>query len=203
MYKTAEAVSPAHPDKLCDQISDLILDEYLIGDPNSRVAVETCGGHGKIFITGEVTSYAQVNHELCAQQVLLDNRYNPSDFEIEVRIVTQSPNIANGVDVGGAGDQGIMVGYATRETEDFIPYELFHARRILRDLWSLSSDVRDSKAQVTTKWDQIETIVVSAERVHNSVILEYLQEEYGHIPDINFIINPAGPWNNGGFESDA
>lgn len=116
MLKTAECVSPAHPDKLCDQISDIILDACLEQDPNSRVAIETMGGHGQIYITGELTTRADVDIEKCVHTVLADNRYNPLNYKITQNIVEQSPDIARGVDTGGAGDQGIMVGYATHES---------------------------------------------------------------------------------------
>lgn len=97
IYKTAEAVSPAHPDKLCDQISDIILDLYLEKDKNSRVAVEVCGGHGDIYITGEITSKATISEDTiieAAEKVLADNRYDPSGYYITTNIVKQSPNIA-------------------------------------------------------------------------------------------------------------
>jgi S-adenosylmethionine synthetase len=100
LWKTAECVSPAHPDKLCDQISDLILTRCLEGDKHSRVACETMGGHGKIRITGEITTNAVVDYAECARTVLRDNRYNPDDYEIDVHIAQQSPDIAHGVDTG-------------------------------------------------------------------------------------------------------
>jgi S-adenosylmethionine synthetase len=116
-YKTAESVSPGHPDKLCDQISDAILDAYLREDPNARVAVETCGGHGKLFITGEVTSTSHPDVAPIAKRIA-------GDVELITHLVKQSPEIARGVDTGGAGDQGIMVGYATNETREKLPLEV-------------------------------------------------------------------------------
>ncbi len=124
-YRTAESVSPHHPDKLCDQISDAILDAYLTEDPNSRVAVETCGGHGEVFITGEVTSAAKnVNIDQIVQRV------TGQDLKIMKNLVTQSPEIAQGVDLGGAGDQGIMIGYACTETPELLPIEVVLSRRL-------------------------------------------------------------------------
>ena len=107
-YRTAESVSPKHPDKLCDQISDAILDAYLKEDPTARVAAETCGGHGVVFVTGEITSTAtEVNIEDIVKRITGDPK-----IEVHTKVVKQSPEIAQGVDVGGAGDQGIMIGYA-------------------------------------------------------------------------------------------
>ena len=104
-YVTAESVSPGHPDKICDQISDAILDAYLAKDPRARVAVEACGGHGTVFLTGEVTSTADVDVESIVKRLA-------GDVAVVVHIAKQSGEIAHGVDTGGAGDQGIMVGYA-------------------------------------------------------------------------------------------
>ena len=105
-YKTAESVSPGHPDKICDQISDAILDAHLAEDPHARVAVDVAGGHGTVFITGEVTSKARhVDIPAIVQRLA-------GDVELICRIAPQSPEIAQGVDTGGAGDQGIMIGYA-------------------------------------------------------------------------------------------
>ena len=101
--RTAEFVSPKHPDKICDQISDAILDAHLMKDPTARVAVDVAGGHGAIFITGEVTSSAKVDVAKIAHRIAGD------EYEVIERIVKQSPEIARGVDEGGAGDQGIMV----------------------------------------------------------------------------------------------
>ena len=102
MSKTAESVSPKHPDKLCDQVSDAILDAILEQDRNSRVAVEVLGGHNKLVIMGEITSKANVDYKKIAKRIT-------SIDDITINIVQQSPCIAHGVDAGGAGDQGIMV----------------------------------------------------------------------------------------------
>jgi S-adenosylmethionine synthetase len=120
MFYTVESVTPGHPDKICDQISDAILDAYLSLDPKSRVAVETFGGHGKLTIGGEVTSKGKVNYEKIAHEVYKKIGYGDK-LEISAHLVTQSPEIALGVDLGGAGDQGIMYGYATNETPEFLP----------------------------------------------------------------------------------
>ena len=98
-FKTAESVSPKHPDKLCDQISDAVLDAYLSVDPNARVAVEAVGGHGKVFVVGEVTSNAVVEIVPIVERLA-------GKVEVEVRIVKQSSEIAQGVNTGGAGERG-------------------------------------------------------------------------------------------------
>lgn len=145
-YRTAESVSPQHPDKLCDQISDAILDAYLEHDPLARVAVETAGGHGKIFITGEVTAKTHVGVPGIVKRLA-------GDVELIEHLVKQSPEIARGVDTGGAGDQGIMVGYATAETPEYLPLETVLARRLNQYLYAIWP--YDGKTQVTLKDGEI------------------------------------------------
>ena len=128
MIRTAECVSPMHPDKMCDRISDRLLDLHLQQDPNSRVAIETCGGIGMVFITGEVTSNAVVTREDIVRAV--HNITTDDTIEVIININSQSPEIANGVDTGGAGDQGIMIGYACRDNEEFLPQEYYLSREL-------------------------------------------------------------------------
>lgn len=123
-YRTAESVSPKHPDKIADQISDAILDAHLREDPLARVAVDVCGGHGKIFVTGEVTSKAT------GVDVAEIVRRLAGDIELIEHVAAQSPEIAQGVDGGGAGDQGIITGYATSETEQLLPREVVLSRQL-------------------------------------------------------------------------
>ena len=113
---TAEFVSPKHPDKTCDRIADSILDAYLAGDKKSRVAVEVMGGHGVITISGEVTSNTPVNIGEMVQNIV------GKEYTVNVNLVAQSNFIAQGVDTGGAGDQGIMIGYPTSKTKNYIPF---------------------------------------------------------------------------------
>src|SRR5512133_3518559 len=127
--KTAEAVTEGHPDKICDQIADAILDAYLFRDPSSRVAVEVFGSHGLLVIGGEVTSEAQVDVESIARKVYADIGY-PNDIEVLVHLERQSPEISAGVNLGGAGDQGIMHGYATGETKEMMPRAFVMAQRL-------------------------------------------------------------------------
>lgn len=141
MIKTAEFVSPKHPDKICDFIADSILDAYLAEDIESRVAVEVMGGHGLITINGEVTSGATVDIEKIVKGIVGD------EYKVISNIVTQSVEIAKGVDVGGAGDQGIMKGYATSETPERLPLEYVLARNLCQRVYEVYP--YDGKTQVT------------------------------------------------------
>lgn len=189
--KTAEFVSPAHPDKMCDQISDLVLDTCLEQDKNSRVAIETMIGHWEIKITWELTTTAEFDYREIVNKVLLDNRYEPNDYELEVNVVKQSQFIANWVDKGWAWDQWIMVWYATRETENFMPFEYEEARQIIKELWEKYPECRDAKSQVTTNDWKITTIVVSAERMKTQDIEDFLKERYKWKNWIKFFVNPC------------
>lgn len=192
-------MSPGHPDKICDQISDAILDAYLKEDAESRVAVETVGGHGKVFVTGEVTSNGHVEIEPIAKRIA-------GDVEIETRIVKQSPEIAQGVDTGGAGDQGIMVGYACDETPELLPLETVLARRLNQNLYERWP--YDGKTQVTIRDGVIESIVASFQNApHDDLaaqILTWLKHEPLAKTDkpVELHANPAGDWHLGGFDAD-
>lgn len=201
-FKTAESVSPKHPDKICDQISDAILDAHLQQDPDARVAIDVAGGHGKVFITGEVTSRAKnINIEPIIERIA-------GKVQIIENIAKQSPEIAQGVDTGGAGDQGIMVGYATSETEAHLPLEVVLSRdlnRFLYEIWPY-----DGKTQVTTLDGNIHTIVASFQNAPGTELKKAVKEwerahnltpSYKH--GVKYHINPAGDWNLGGFDADA
>lgn len=194
-FKTAESVSPKHPDKLCDQISDAVLDAYLAKDPQARVAVEAVGGHGKVFVVGEVTSSAQVNVEPIVKRIA-------GDVEIEVRIARQSPEIARGVNTGGAGDQGIMVGYACNETPELLPLEVVLARSLNQYLFERWP--HDGKTQVTLKDGKIHSIVASF--LHSphgdlkAAVKEWARTQNCVNPVLH--INPTGDWQMGGFDAD-
>ena len=200
IYRTAESVSPKHPDKICDQISDAILDAHLTEDTDARVAVDVAGGHGHIFITGEVTSRAQsVNIAAIVKRLA-------GDVTVTENIAIQSPEIANGVDTGGAGDQGIMVGYATNETDEYLPLEYVLARRLNQYLYKRWP--YDGKTQVTLKDGQIFSIVASFQHAPQAELGRNVKQWINDEPmadgtDITFHINPAGDWNVGGFDADA
>ncbi len=197
--RTAESVSPKHPDKLCDQISDAILDAYLEKDPEARVAVETVGGHGKVFVVGEVSS----THKIIIEPII---KRIAGKVETESRIVHQSPEIAQGVDSGGAGDQGIMVGYACNETSDLLPLETILSRELNQYLFKLWPF--DGKTQVTTKDGIIQSVVASFQNAKKVELKEateqWLKTEAlaKDISNIELNINPAGDWNLGGFDAD-
>lgn len=201
IYKTAESVSPGHPDKLCDQISDAILDAYLTSDSDARVAVETVGGHGEMFITGEVTSTSHPDIEPIVKRIA-------GDVDVTVHLAKQSREIANGVDTGGAGDQGIMVGYASAETPEYLPLEVVLARRLNQNLYERWP--YDGKTQVTLKDGRITAIVASFQNApHNDLaaqVLTWLRHEQLAIVEdgvFKLYANPAGDWHQGGFDADA
>lgn len=202
IYKTAESVSPKHPDKICDQISDAILDAHLAQDPDARVAVDVAGGHGTVFVTGEVTSQASdVDIEAIVKRLA-------GDVELIENISKQSSEIAHGVDTGGAGDQGIMVGYATNETAESLPLEVVLSRNLnqyLFEKWPF-----DGKTQVTTVNGLIHTIVASFQNAPRAELeaavrawkrKQSIASSYAR--ETNFHINPAGDWHIGGFDADA
>jgi len=197
MLKTAEAVTPLHPDKICDCISDAILDACLEQDPNSRVAIETMGGHNIITITGELTTRAVVNISEIVREVVGDN------YGIQTNVVQQSPEIAQGVDIGGAGDQGIMVGYACSDNKALIPQELYLAKSLARFIFEVHQ--QDGKVQVTINGDVLQTIVASFCRVSRDELSRlvnlWLEKLNLNKPD-QIYLNPAGDWNQGGFSAD-
>lgn len=200
MFKrTAESVSPKHPDKLCDQISDAILDAYLEKDPNARVAAETCGGHGVVFVTGEITSTA---HDVDIEKLV--HRIAGDNIEVHTKIVKQSPEIAGGVDTGGAGDQGIMIGYACDETPELLPLEVVLSRRLNQFIFKKYP--YDGKTQFTLNEDgSVDSIVASFQNVPRTE-LEKLCREFiadRHLTGkIKIYANPAGDWHQGGFDAD-
>ena len=200
-HHTAESVSPGHPDKLCDQISDAILDAHLTEDAQARVAVEACGGHGTVFLTGEVRSRATVD------VVNIVKRLAGEDTEVIVHIAEQSPEIAAGVDTGGAGDQGVMIGYACAETPELLPLEVVLSRRLNQFLYKRWPF--DGKTQVTLLGGEIVAVVASFQHAPTdelrAAVEEWLRtQEYTTLtraPKLH--INPAGDWQIGGFTADA
>jgi len=192
MIKTCEFVSPKHPDKMCDFIADSILDAYLKKDKKSRVAIEVLGGHKLITITGEIKSRAKVKIKDIVSKIV------GKQYEIRINLEQQSPFISQGVNQGGAGDQGIMVGYACRETKTFMPYEYELARNLCKDIYTKYSF--DGKVQVTIEGKKVLTVIVSFQ---NTKTYELEKLVRSLIKAENYLINPAGEWPLGGFDADS
>lgn len=235
---TSESVSEGHPDKISDQISDAILDAMLADDPDSRVAVETLVTTGLAVISGEVDTKAYVDVQELAREVIRDIGYTKNSYRFDsescgvlTTIHQQSPDIAQGVDEGeskqmGAGDQGMMFGYACRETETYMPMTLQYAHDLLRNLAHIRKNTAlmpylapDSKSQVTVEYDEsgrvkrVDTIVLSTqhdEGVDQQKIKEDLKKHL--IPKVIpedlmdaetiFHVNPTGKFVIGGPHGD-
>lgn len=213
---TVESVTSGHPDKVCDQISDAVLDRYLEGDPRSRVAVETFGSHNLLVIGGEVTSQAAVDAAAVAQNLYREIGYD-DEIKIATNIVQQSPDIAQGVDTGGAGDQGIMYGYACDETAEFLPRAVAAVHKLTQGLEQLRrGDPQcawlgpDGKAQITVQNGKITHVLVScqhAETINQQEITTLLVEKLiapviGDLAHIEILVNPTGKFIVGGFRAD-
>ncbi len=192
---TSESVSEGHPDKVCDQISDAVLDAILAQDPGSRVACETLTSRGLVVVTGEITTKAAVNYQEVVREVIQDIGYNDPAIGFDANscavltaIGTQSADIALGVDETtsqskeqGAGDQGMMFGYACRETEALMPFPIHYSHRILEAMAKARKSGRfpflrpDSKSQLTVEYDEAH----NPQRVHTVVI------SHQHGPDVS------------------
>ena len=234
---TSESVTPGHPDKLCDKIADTILDEYLKQDSTSRVAVEVCAHKNGVVVMGEVTSKANIDIKKIVKDTIIDVGYdndnlgfNGNNVKISVNINTQSSDIAMGVNTSsdskllGAGDQGMMFGYATDESEDYMPYPISIANKLAKQL----SEVRksgaipylksDGKVQVTVEYVndepfRIDTILISTQHSENvdieilqkdifkKVILPIVKEDMIDV-ETKFYINPTGRFVLGGAVAD-
>ena len=226
-YFTSESVTEGHPDKLCDYISDTILDEALKQDKYSRVAVETFASANQITIAGQITTNAKLDIEQIVRNRIKEIGYDNAELDIDYRtckidinITKQSSDIAQGVDIGGAGDQGIMFGFASDETEEYMPFAISMAHKLAKRL----TEVRktgilpylrpDGKTQVTVEYEdgqvkRIDTILISTqhnadidmdalitdikEKVINAVIpAKYLDEQ------TKYYVNPTGRFVIGG-----
>jgi S-adenosylmethionine synthetase len=190
---------------VCDQISDAVLDACLEQDPHSRVAIEVLGGHGVITVTGELTTKANVNIRKIAQKVYKECGYN-ENIGVTVNVVEQSTEIGHGVDNEGAGDQGIMVGYATNETKEFLPLEFVLARKLTKAMGA-----KDGKAQVTVENGKVISVLTSvcnADYSNKSALVQVAKKEIEpllakglKLKDI-WLQNPNGAWTIGGFDAD-
>ena len=236
---TSESVSEGHPDKVCDQISDAILDACLKDDPNSRVACETLTTTELIVISGEITTKSKVNWEEVARKAVHDIGYNHADIgfcanscKVMICIHSQSPDISQGVTEGmglhaeqGAGDQGMMFGFATNETPELMPAPIIYAHKIVEELARIRKDEfekysflrPDSKSQVSIRYKKgrpvrVETIVVSHQHTEDMNLkdLQALVKMVAKkvIPaelmndDIVYHINPTGKFVVGGPNGD-
>jgi S-adenosylmethionine synthetase len=233
-FFTSESVSEGHPDKICDQISDAVLDDILANDPNARVACETFCATGLVLVGGEITTHHYVDIQKVVRDVVKDIGYTKGDYRFDYHSINvmsainkQSHDIAVGVDSGGAGDQGMMFGYATNETKEYMPLPLVLAHALMKELahirkkkLELMPYLRpDSKSQVTVEYDdngkplRIDAIVVSTQHdpgVKQSKIrkdiIEYIIDKVipTHLLDkkTKIHVNPTGIFEIGGPHGD-
>ncbi len=228
---TSESVTEGHPDKVADQISDGILDEALKQDPLSRVACETLVKTGLVVIAGEITTNAKVNYAETARRIIKEIGYTSSDIGFDYRscgvivsIEQQSPDIAMGVDREGAGDQGLMFGYAINETEELMPLPIMLAHKLVQRLTEarknneLSFLRPDGKSQVTVEYRdnkpvRVDSVVISAQHspeievkdmrdiIIEKIIKSVIPEQYID-KNTKFFINPTGRFVIGGPQGD-
>ena len=232
-YLTSESVTEGHPDKVCDKIADTILDAYLAQDKNAHVACEVVATTNYVLVMGEVTANAKVDVEKIVRETVAEIGYNDkalgfnaNDLEIEIRLNHQSPDIAMGVgDDEGAGDQGMMFGFACRDTEELMPAPIIYSHKLTKRLADLRKNnvvsfLRpDGKAQVTAEYEndvlkRIDNVVVSTqhdETISTEDLRKYVKEEVikkvipAHLLDENtkYFINPTGRFVIGGPTGDS
>jgi S-adenosylmethionine synthetase len=228
---TSESVTEGHPDKVADQISDAILDAIMEQDPTGRVACETLVTTGLAVISGEISTSCYVDFPKVVRETIRDIGYTRAKFGFDCdtcavlsSIDEQSPDIAQGVDTGGAGDQGLMFGYASNETDEYMPTPIMLAHKLTRRLAELRKDGElswlrpDGKSQVTVEYDgnkpvRVDTVVLSAQHspdistkrlrrdLIDKVILPVIPESLNN-GDIRFHINPTGRFVIGGPQGD-
>lgn len=234
---TAESVTMGHPDKLCDYIADSILDEALKVDPNARVACEVMASKGEITVAGEITMNGTLPYDDIVNNALAEVGYNPSDFTQHFNIHEQSLDIKNGVDTSlekrsgqtekeslGAGDQGVVFGYACKETPELMPMPIMLAHRLARKLHlaRLAGGTRtplrpDGKTQVTVEYNElgptkVDTVIVSTQHsediadadLQSLIVNEVIRPTLGTEPldDALILINPSGRFVEGGPSAD-
>ena len=227
---TSESVSNGHPDKICDFISDSILDAALTQDKNSKTAIECLAGHNKLVIAGEITTKAKLNYKEIAKKGIKELGYTNPNFyfsdkaDIENLIHEQSPGILKGVKKKGAGDQGMMFGYAVNETKNFMPLAIEIAHKLTRKLDKVKKDELtylrpDGKAQITIEYrndkpikaQQVVIAVPHSENIKLNLVkkdvFDYVVKpvlnEYGlRINEKNLIVNGTSVWHMPGPTSD-
>lgn len=243
---TSESVTEGHPDKVCDKISDSVLDALLAQDPMSRVALETCCNTGFALLTGEISTTVRVDYEKIARQAILEIGYDDENkgfdgntCEVEIRIDKQSAHIAMGVDSSleskngaqdkydkiGAGDQGMVFGFACKETEELMPMPIYLAHKLTKRLTEVRKSgllpyLRpDGKAQVTVVYEDdkpvaVDTVVVSAQH-QEEITIEQIRKDIKDLvidvaipkelikDDTKFYINPTGKFVIGGPHGDS
>ena len=232
-FFTSESVTEGHPDKVCDQISDAILDAILSEDKLARVACEVCATTGFVLVMGEVTTTSRVNYEKIVRDTVREIGYNnpelgfsADDIKVLVTVGTQSPDISMGVDKDGAGDQGLMFGFASNESEEMMPLPILFSHKLTRRLAELrkadaNSFLRpDGKSQVSVEYDEhynpirVDNVVISTqhdEDVTNEELFAFIKKEVIEyiIPsnlideETKFFINPTGRFVIGGPTGDS
>ncbi|MBQ8468203.1 MAG: methionine adenosyltransferase [Clostridia bacterium] len=223
---TSESVNMGHPDKTCDIIADSFLDEALRGDPNSQMAVECAIKNNKLFIYGEATTKAKIDYDKLAREVLSDVGYNSTDFEIIKELSEQSPDINQAVVKSelAANDQGMVYGYATNETEEFMPLPILLAHKLMKKYDEFRRQNKnyfaDAKAQVTIEYDgdkpkRIDTVLISVSHscnlslgeiqstIKTDVIDQVLSAYAKFAKGTKLIINPSGKFTIWGSFGDS
>lgn len=232
-FFTSESVSEGHPDKLCDQVSDAVLDACLTEDPNSRVACECFASTGMLLVGGEITTNTYVDIQELARSVIRDIGYTKGEYRFDsescavMNVINQQSNdIAMGVDTGGAGDQGIMFGYAINETEELMPAPIQYSHQLLQELARIRKEGKvmtylrpDSKSQVTLEYDgknivRVDAIVISTQHdagvTQARIKQDLIDNVISRIIPSNLIdantkihVNPTGQFIIGGPHGDA
>ena len=224
---TSESVSEGHPDKLCDQVSDAVLDAFLAQDPNARVACETLVSRNNLVVAGEITAQAKVDIPKVAREVIKEIGYDDLSYGFDYKtcnittyIHQQSPDIAMGVDKGGAGDQGMMFGYATDETPELMPIPIMLAHKLVYELSKIRKSKKlkylrpDAKSQVTVEYDDgkpVRVVAVVLSTQHDGAVkLETIERDIKSLliekvipakyldKTTKIFVNPTGRFEIGG-----